>query len=150
GKTRLAVRVAAGLRDHFADATVFVGLAPIQDPGLVAATIAQALGVKESAGQSLVESMVAALRDQRLLLLLDNFEYVVTAAPLVVELLTACPALKVVVTSRAALHVRGEQEFPVPPLALPPARSLPDVETLPRYAAIALFAKRARSVKPDF
>jgi predicted ATPase/Tfp pilus assembly protein PilF/DNA-binding XRE family transcriptional regulator len=150
GKTRLALQIAAGLEDLCPDGAAFVGLAPIRDPSLVAATIAQALGIKESANQSLEETIVAALAGRQLLLLLDNCEQVLAAAPLVVALLEACPTLRVLATSRAALHVRGEQEFAVPPLALPPTKTQPDAATLARYAAVALFVQRARAARPDF
>ena len=120
GKTRLALQVAAELLDDFADGVYFVNLAPISDPSLVATTIAQTLGVAEVASRPVEESLHAYLRAKQMLLLLDNFEQVLDAAPLVAELLAAAPGLKVLVTSRAVLHLYGEHEFAVPPLALPP------------------------------
>jgi predicted ATPase/transcriptional regulator with XRE-family HTH domain len=150
GKTRLSVQVASELRDAFADGVFFVALAPIGAPNLVAATIAQRLGVTETGGQPLVERLCSALRDKRLLLVLDNFEQVVAAAPLVVELLEASVGLKVLATSRAALQVRGERLFPVPPLLLPDLAQLPPTAVLARNPAVALFVERARAVKPDF
>ncbi|MEZ4862005.1 MAG: LuxR C-terminal-related transcriptional regulator [Caldilineaceae bacterium] len=148
GKTRLALQVAANLLDHFVDGVYVVSLAPISDPELVSATIAQTLCVREAAGRPLQESLQDYLRDKQLLLVLDNFEQILAAAPLVSTLLTSCRRLKVLVTSRAALHLYGEQEFPVPPLALPDAKRL--TASLSEYAAIDLFCQRAKSVKPDF
>ena len=152
GKTRLALQVAADLLDACANGVYFVALAPISDPTLVAATIAQALGISDIAGQPLLERLKAYLRSKQLLLLLDNFEQVLAAAPLVGELLAAAPLLKVLVTSRAALHLYGEQEFLVPPLALPelPRLSLVALDSLVQYPAIALFVQRAQAVKADF
>jgi len=148
GKTRLAMQVAANVLDHFVDGVYFVSLAPISDPALVASAIAQTLGVREAAGRAVQESLQEYLRDKQLLLVLDNFEQILPAAPLVSALLTACPRLKVLATSRATLHLYGEQEFPVPPLALPEAKHL--AARLNEYAAIDLFCQRARAVKPDF
>lgn len=149
GKTRLALQVAANLLDHFVDGVYFVSLSPISDPELVASAIAQPLGVREAAGRSLQESLQEYLRDKQLLLVLDNFEQILPAAPLVSALLTTCPRLKVLVTSRASLHLYGEQEFPVSPLALPDAKHFTPTR-LTAYAAIDLFCQRARAVKPDF
>jgi predicted ATPase/transcriptional regulator with XRE-family HTH domain len=154
GKTRLGLQVAADGRPLFPDGVAFVALAALRDPGLVAATIAQALGVREGGRQSMRERLLEFLRGKHLLLVLDNFEHMLAAAPLVAELLAADPALKVLVTSRAVLRLQGEQEFPVPPLALPvvgPSRErLPDVEALAQYAAVALFVQQAQAVQPDF
>ncbi len=148
GKTRLAMQVATNLLDHFVDGVYFVGLAPIGDPDLVSATIAQTLGVREAAGRPLQECLQDYLRDKQLLLVLDNFEQILPAAPLVSTLLNSCRRLKVLVTSRASLQLYGEQEFPVPPLALPDAKHL--TANLSEFAAIDLFCQRARAVKPDF
>ncbi|PLS77801.1 MAG: hypothetical protein CYG59_21895 [Chloroflexi bacterium] len=150
GKTRLAVQVAAELLDDFADGVVFVELAPLRDPALVDMMIAETLGVKESGGQVLLERLTSYLRDKHLLLVLDNFEQVLAAGPLVAALLAAAPQLKVLVTSRAALRVRSEREFPVPPLRLPDLKSLPPLEQLTQYEAVRLFIERAQAVKPDF
>jgi predicted ATPase len=149
GKTRLALEIAGGLVQAFPDGVVFVGLAAVHDPGLVVPTIAQALGISEVPGQSLLETLAAQLGDRRLLLVLDNFEQVLPAAAMVVELLAACPRLKALVTSRAALHVSGEHTYPVPPLSLPDQASAepPDVAS---SEAVALFAERARAVDPSF
>ncbi len=150
GKTRLAIRLAAELIEDFADGAFFVSLADIGDAGLVAPAIAQTLDVREARRIALLDSLKAFLRERSLLLLLDNFEQVLDAGPPVAELLTACPGLRVVVTSRSALHVRGEREFPVPPLALPDLRHTPDPAALSESAAVTLFLDRARAVKPDF
>ncbi len=127
GKTRLALQVAANLLDHFIDGVYFVSLAPIRDPQQVCAAIAQTLGVQEAAGRPLVDSLHDYLRDKQLLLVTDNFEQVLAAAPLIAELLRHCRGLKVLATSRTQLHLYGEHEYSVPPLALPhlsPAGSL--------------------------
>ncbi len=150
GKTRLGLQVAAELSEAFSDGIYFVNLAPISDPELVIPTIAQTLDIKEIADQTLLNLLKASLHWKQVLLLLDNFEQVVGAAAYVAELLAACPILKVLITSRAALHVRGEQEFAVPPLAVPDPTHLPDLVTLSQYEAVALFIQRARSVKPEF
>ena len=150
GKTRLSVDVARELRDAQVDGVWFVELAPIRDPDLVLPTIAQTLGLREAGDQSLSDRLRAYLQERRLLLVLDNFEQVLNAAPQLGALLVACPDLKILVTSRAPLHVRGEQECPVLPLALPDPRHLPAPTELSRIAAIALFLSRARAVKPDF
>jgi predicted ATPase len=128
GKTRLGIQLATDARAAFADGVVFVPLAPIGDPGLVAATVAQALDLRDDGAQPLLARLRSYLHDKQLLLLLDNFEQVIAAAPLVVELLAAGPLLKVLVTSRETLRVRGEHEFAVPPLALPDLQRLPEVE----------------------
>ena len=150
GKTRLGLQVAAELSDRLADGVFFVNLAPISDPALVVPTIAQTLEVKETGNQSLLDLLKVSLRDKHLLLLLDNFEQVISAASQVTNLLAACPKLKIVVTSRAVLHVRGEQEYAVPPLALPDPKRLPDLVALAQYEAVALFIQRAQAVKPEF
>ena len=150
GKTRLSLQLAADALYDYENGCYFVPLSPISDPAQVAPAIAQALGVKETPGQSLTESLKVYLKDKQLLLVLDNFEQVVAAATLVGDLLTAAPRLKIIVTSRTILRVYGEQEYPVPPLALPDLTRLPTSEQLESYAAIALFVQRARLVKPDF
>ncbi len=150
GKTRLGLQVAAELSDAFPDGVFFVNLAPISDPELVVPTIVQTLDVKEIADQPPLGLLKAFLYEKRLLLLLDNFEQVVDAAVYVAELLSTCPQLKVIVTSRAVLHIRGEQEFVVPPLQLPGLNRLPDLVSLSQYEAVALFIQRAQAVKPEF
>ena len=150
GKTRLALQVAADLAPAFAYGVCFVDLAPIRDPALVASTIAAALGVKETATQPVVDMLRAYLRTKQLLLLLDNFEQVVVAAPIVAELLQGAPGVKALVTSREPLHLSVEHEFMVRPLALPDPNQVPRADDLSQYAAVALFIRRAQAVKPDF
>src|SRR2546421_319555 len=158
GKTRLGLQVATDLLDALADGICFVPLAPISDPDLVAPTIAQTLGLKEVGERGLdgpgeaqaLHHLQAYLQDKHLLLLLDTFDQVLAAAPQLSELVAACPHLKILVTSRAVLHVRGEHEFSVPPLALPNLTYLPESNMLSEYAAVALFLQRAQAAKPGF
>jgi predicted ATPase/class 3 adenylate cyclase/DNA-binding CsgD family transcriptional regulator len=150
GKTRLGLQVAAELSDRFADGVFFVNLAPMSDPALVVSAIAQTLDMREGTGQPLLERLREELEQQQMLLLLDNFEQVVAAGVQVVDVLAACPRLKVLVTSREVLHVQAEHEFPVPPLELPDPKRLPDLAVLSHNAAVALFLQRAQAVKPDF
>jgi predicted ATPase/DNA-binding CsgD family transcriptional regulator len=150
GKTRLALGVAAAVNADFADGICSVALAPLTDPGLVLPTIAQALGVREQAHQSLRDSLQDHLRDRQVLLVLDNFEQLISAAPLVAELLVAAPRLHVLVTSRTSLHLSGEHEFVVPPLALPDLGNLPPPDYLLQYGAIHLFVARAQAVHSAF
>jgi predicted ATPase/serine/threonine protein kinase len=153
GKTRLAVEVASGLVECFPSGTHFAPLSSLSDPGLIVSVIVQTLGIRETKGQSPLEAFRENLQDSLrapMLLLLDNFEHLIQAAPTVAELLVMGPNLKILVTSRSALHVYGEHEFPVPPLALPDSRSIPSVEALSQYPAVALFVQRAVAAKPDF
>jgi len=153
GKSRFATEVAHELGAEFSSGVYFVPLAAVSDPILVPSVIAQTLGVRELGGQPLVESLKQHLRNcfgTPMLLLIDNFEHLLVAAPLLSELLALAPGLKILVTSRAALRVRGENEFALPPLSLPDRKALPPPQALARYAAIALFMQRASAVKPDF
>src|SRR5258708_4649471 len=150
GKTRLAVQVAAGLAEAFSDGVGFVPLAAVRDPNLVLPTLAQALGLRENSGQPLAATLAAALAERHLLLVLDNFEQVLAAAPQLTQLLAACPKVRALMTSRAVLRVRGQHELVVPPLALPDLAHLPPVDELGQYAAVALFVQRARAVTPTF
>ncbi len=150
GKSRLAVQAAAELVDDFADGVFFVSLASAIDPTLVVSGIAQALGVKEAGDRPLLDVLKEELRSKSMLLVLDNFEQVVQAAPLVSELLQSASQLKILATSRTVLHLRGEKEFPVPSLSMPDPKRLPKIETLLQYEAVALFIQRALDVKPDF
>jgi predicted ATPase len=150
GKTRLALEVASGLIPAFPDGVVFVGLAAVQDPGLVLTTTAQALGIQEAADESLLETLIKRVGDRHLLLVLDNFEQVLPAAPMVAELLAACPEVKALVTSRAALHVSGEHRYLVPPLSLPDPMTADPAHDLAASEAVALFTERARAVDPSF
>jgi predicted ATPase len=165
GKTRLSLELATRVSDGFPDGTFFVPLEPIRDPLLVAPRIAAALGIADAGARPVAELMNDWLRDRRVLLVLDNFEQVTDAAPIVADLLRAANGLKVVVTSRAPLRISGEQELPVPGLPVPPdpsqlsstdrlqlpggARSV-DPITLGQYAAVRLFIERALAVKPTF
>ncbi len=152
GKTRLALQVATDMIDHFPGGLCFVALSSVTESRLIVPAIAQAIGLRETANQSPQESLQDHLRGLKrpLFLLLDNFEHLVSAAPLVADLLSVSQKLKVVVTSQAALHVYGEHEFPVPPLALPDPKAMPSLEVLSSLPAIALFVERARAVKRDF
>ncbi|HEX6480100.1 MAG TPA: tetratricopeptide repeat protein [Ktedonobacteraceae bacterium] len=150
GKTRLAVQVASDLLQDFTDGVSFVSLATISDPELVLPIIAQALGLKESSGQSLHEQLRASLRERHLLLVLDNYEQLVRTSPLLEDIVAHCPHLKILVTSRTPLHVRGEQEYAVVPLATPNLGRLDFHEWPTPYASMALFLERAQAVKPEF
>lgn len=151
GKTRLARRVARASLAEFASGVFFIDLSAISDPGLVASTVAQPLGVKETGNTPLIESLKEYLLEKQMLLVLDNFEQVIEAAPLVAELLSSSPGLKMMVTSRISLHLSAEHEYMVSPLALPETEQqqqpLPE---LMNHAAIALFVKRAQAIKPTF
>jgi predicted ATPase/Tfp pilus assembly protein PilF len=163
GKSRLSLTVAASVRAEFEHGVWFVPLAPINDPTLVASTIAQTLGLKEAGGQGIEGVLRAYLSDKQILLVLDNFEQILDAAPLVSDLLAAAPRVKALVSSRSPLHVYGEQEFPVPPLDLPPiaargnGKQHPYLDAEPELyraleesSAVTLFAQRAQAVQPDF
>jgi predicted ATPase/class 3 adenylate cyclase len=150
GKTRLSLQVAADLLHRFADGVFFVPLATISDPDLVIPTVAQALGVKDSGGQPIFESLVAHQHDKHLLLVLDNCEQVSAAAPQIAALLGAVPHLKLLATSREVLRISGEQTFTVPPLSLPERRRDATVEQVTQYEAVRLFIARAQAVRSDF
>jgi len=147
GKTSLALQVAYDLQDAFVDGVFFISLAAISDSTLIIPTIAHTLGVIESPNRLLLDSLKEFLRDRQVLLMLDNFEQIMSAAPLLSELLSACTGLRMLATSREALHLRGEQEFPLSPLALPDQSS---VEVLLHYSGIALFVQRAQAIQPEF
>jgi len=150
GKTRMSIQLATDLIDTFDNGVCFVALAPIHDPDLVLPTIAQALGVEETRDQRLDKRLADYLHDKHMLLVLDNFEQVLAAAPLVAEVLAASPRLKLLSTSRAPLHIRGERQFPVPPLLLPNLSDLPAVRELADYPSVALFVERAQAIEPGF
>jgi predicted ATPase/class 3 adenylate cyclase len=150
GKTRLAIQVASEVIGSYEDGAVFVPLAPITDPSLVVPTIGQTLGVPEDPGRPSIESLIDHLARKRMLLVLDNFEQVIDAAPQIGELLTATEAVTVLATSREPLGLAGENEYAVPPLSLPDVEHLPPFESLSQFSAVALFIERARSVRPDF
>ncbi len=150
GKTRLAVRVAKELIDDFLDGVWFVSLATVDDPSLIAATVATAIGVREVAGRPIVDGLQAFLRGKHALLILDNFEHVLKAAPLVTDLLATCAQLTVLVTSRATLRLSGEHDLAVPPFAVPDIGRLPSLEALHTEPAVRLFIDRARAARDDF
>ena len=149
GKTRLALEAAHEAEGHFPNGVAFVDLAPLRDPALVVSTIARSLGLREAEGQSAAATLRAHLLEKRTLLVLDNFEHLLGAAAEVVHLIEACPGLVVLATSRAPLRVRGEQEYPVPPLALPSSTSNPMEEVVATPAG-RLFVERAQASFPDF
>src|SRR5579859_6835306 len=150
GKTRLSLQVAENFVVYFPEGVFFVPLASVSNAALVVPTIAQVLDVDESRDQLLFDRLKATLQQKQLLLVLDNLEQVLEASLDVANLLAACPKLKILVTSRAVLHVRAEHEFYVPPLTLPDPVHLPNLEAFSRYAAVALFVQRAQAARPDF
>ena len=150
GKTALGLEVARKLIDSFPDGVFFVALASITDPNLLLSTLATTLSVKEEGGRPLIDSLKNFLYRKQLLLVLDNFEQIIEAVPQLSDLQTACARLKLLVTSREALRIRGEREFPVPPLSSPDLKQLAPIEALCENAAVALFVERAHAVKPDF
>jgi predicted ATPase/DNA-binding CsgD family transcriptional regulator len=150
GKTRLALEVARHLVQDFADGVYLVSLAPLSDPAMVIPTIAHSIGLTESSSQPILELLKTSQRDKQRLLVLDNFEQVVTAAQPLTDLLTFCSDLKLLVTSRAPLHVQGEHEFPISPLAVPDLKHLPESKPLSHSAAVVLFLQRAQAIKPSF
>ena len=148
GKTRLALQVATDLIEDFAD-VFFVPLSSILDPAHVPSAIARVLGLKEAETQTLPEQLKGYLQQRHLLLVLDNFEHVLPAAPLISEVLASCPALQVLVTSRAVLHLSGEHQFPVLPLPVPDLAHLPPLDNLAQTPAVALCFQRMKSARPD-
>ncbi|MDP9365758.1 MAG: AAA family ATPase [Chloroflexota bacterium] len=150
GKTRLALHAADAVAARFAAGAAFVPLADIRDATLVLPTIGRILGVVERGGDSMVQRLTAALRDRNLLLVLDNMEHLLDAARHLGDLLLACPSLTVLATSRAALRLSGEHEFPVRPLALPTASDAASLDGVARSGSVALFVARARAADPDF
>jgi len=149
GKTRLALQAAAEHIERFGDGAFFVGLAALSDPDLVMSAIAGSLGLRESSGRSLTESVTEYLADKTLLLVVDNLEHLPAAAPRISELLAAAPELRVLATSRAPLHLQGEQEYPVPSLGLPQPGER-DPGRLAETESVALFTERATLVDPAF
>ena len=150
GKTRLALQAAADLLEDFSDGTFFVPLATLTEAELFSSAVAETLGVRETAEQPLDETLKDYLSERRLLLVLDNFEQVLEAAPAVTELLAVAPGLKVLATSRAPLGLYGEHEFPVPPLTMPDLKDPAPMERLTQYEAVRLFVERAQAVRSDF
>ncbi len=150
GKSRLAQQVAAEVIDQYLDGVYVVDLAPIQDSQLVLSTIASTLDIREVPGEPLMDTLKYSLTDKRVLMLLDNFEQIIDVAPLVSELLSASPNLYVLVTSREALSIYGEQVYNVPSLSIPNLEFLESTQRLLRYESIQLYDQRAKAVKPDF
>ncbi len=150
GKTRMALQAAAELIEQFEDGVYFVDLAPIRDPEAVPIAIARTLGLRETSDRPLLDELKAQLQAKKMMLLLDNFEQVTSAAPKVGDLLRDCPKLSLLVTSREALRLRGEYVLPVPPLAMPKFELKPSLEQVTQYEAVRLFIERAQAVKPDF
>ncbi|HZE70166.1 MAG TPA: tetratricopeptide repeat protein [Pyrinomonadaceae bacterium] len=153
GKTRLALKVTEEISDHFPGGVYYVPLSAVTDPGLVASLIAQTLGIREAGNQTPLDLLKQHFRNSQSkprLLLFDNFEHLISAAPIVAELISIGSHLKILLTSREPLHIYGEHEFPVPPLALPDCDSLPPLDVLAEYSAVALFIQRAAAVKPGF
>ena len=146
GKTRLAIEVADRQRRRFRDGVTFVPLAPVSDPALVAAAIAQAAGIEEDPRHSTEDTVIARLRDAQMLLVLDNLEQLPGAGVIIGRLLAACPGVSVLATSRAPLHLRGEQEYPVPPMAVPAAGEA--IDDVLAQDAVRLFVDRAALVRP--
>ena len=148
GKSRLAFEVAVRIEDHYTDGMAYVLLGQVADPTLVLSRIAQGVGARESADRSVLDALRDYLADKNMLLLLDNFEHVLSVAPSVAELLAACPDLKILVTSRAALNLRGEQEYPVPTLGF---RNMPrSAAEAMESEAVKLFVDRAKMANPRF
>ncbi len=150
GKTRLALHVAAAVAEAFTDGVRFVPLAPIVDPAFVGATIIRSLGLREVGNEPPIARLQRWLREKQILLVLDNFEQVGGAAPVVADLIATCPRLTVLATSRERLRLTDEREYPVPPLSVPAANSLPCHEDIVRSEAARLFVERARAVDPNF
>jgi predicted ATPase/class 3 adenylate cyclase len=150
GKTRLALQASAELIEGFADGVFVVGFVGVADSELVLPTVAQTLGVTESGASPLADALSDFLHDKQALLVLDNLEHLLEAAPLLGDLLAAAPGLKLLVTSRAALRLTAEHDYPVPPLSLPDPDRLPELASFARYESVALFLDRARAVRPDF
>ena len=150
GKTRLALRVAERVIDQFTDGVCFVALASIGDPTLVQSSIAQALQLRQGSGQSVTEALKKYLLGRQLLLVLDNFEQLLKAGPSLAQLVASCPRLKLLVTSRVVLHLRGEHNYEVPVLTLPPAGRRLSLERLDQYEGISLFVERARAASSEF
>src|SRR5262245_24012755 len=150
GKTRLALQVAAEVAAQFTDGVAFISLSVLKDQTLVVPTIARALGVSQTGDGTLEQRLLAYLEPREVLLVLDNVEHLLAAAPLAAQALALAPRLKLLITSREPLRVRGEQIVPVSPLRLPDRAAIPDLEQLVQIPAVALFVERAREARPDF
>ena len=150
GKTRLCIALATAVAGDYPDGVYFVPLAPVRDPGLVPSTIAQSIGLQDARDRPLMEHLVSQLRDRRLLIVLDNFEHLLDGAPVVTRLLEETGAVRILVSSRSSLRVSGEQECPVPPLAVPEEDARPAAASLAACASVRLFAERAAAAVPGF
>jgi predicted ATPase/DNA-binding SARP family transcriptional activator len=150
GKTRLALEAASAVTAEYPHGVFFIDLAALRQADLLPSAIARPIGVQPAQKQSLSDALLDFLRQKKMLLLLDNFEQIIEAAPLLMQLLTIAPRLKLLVTSRAALRLTAEQEYPIQPLATPDLRRLPDLAALSQYDAVALFIARSQAVRPDF
>ena len=150
GKTRLCIALAAEVAADYPDGVYFVRLAPVRDPGLVPSTIAQSIGLQDARDRPLMEHLVSQLRERQLLLVLDNFEHLLAGAPVVTQLLQETSALRILVSSRSSLRVSGEQECPVPPLAVPDPQTRPTPGSLAACESVRLFAERAAAAVPGF
>ncbi len=150
GKTRLSLAAATATLDQFPDGAAWAGLSPIADAALVPTAIAQALGIADDGSRDVEDAIVERLASADVLLMLDNFEQVSAAAPVVGRLLAGTSGLRILVTSRSILHLAGEQEYPVPPLAVPETAETADLALLARNEAVALFVERVRAIRPDF
>ena len=150
GKTRLALQIAARMREDYPDGIYLVDLAPVSDPNLVSSRIIQILGIKETLICTPLEDIKEQLRSQKCLLVLDNFEQVISAAVLVSELISSLPNLHVLVTSREALRIYGEREYPVPPLILPDPTFNKTYSELSSNESITFFTQRATASNPGF
>lgn len=150
GKTRLCIELAAEVAAEYPDGVFFVPLAPIRDPGLVPSTIAQGIGLQDARDRPLMEHLVSQLRGRQMLLVLDNFEHLLPGASVVAQLLSETSALRILVSSRSSLRVSGEQECPVPPLAVPDLDALPAVGSLAACESVRLFVERGAAAVPEF
>lgn len=150
GKTRLSLQVAADLLDEFEDGVFFVELAPITGSDLVDTAIAATLGMRQAVDESLLDTLIRSLRRKQLLLVIDNFEHVIEAAPVVGDLIAGAPGLKILTSSREMLRVYGEHEYPVPPLGLPEESRSQTAAVISQYEAVSLFIQRAKATQPDF
>ena len=150
GKTRLCIALAAEVAAEYPDGVFFVPLAPIRDPGLVPSTIAQGIGLQDARDRPLMEHLVSQLRGRQMLLVLDNFEHLLPGASVVAQLLSGTSALRILVSSRSSLRVSGEQECPVPPLAVPDPDTRPTVGSLAACESVRLFAERGAAAVPGF
>src|SRR5215470_5006041 len=150
GKTRLCIAVAAEVAGDYPDGVYFVSLAPVRDPRLLASTIVQSIGLQDARDVPLMEHLISQLRERQLLIVLDNFEHLLTGAPVVTRLLRETTAVRILVSSRAPLHVSGEQECPVPPLAVPGLDARPTAVSLAACESVRLFTERAAGAVPGF